>query len=227
MHTHLITWPVWKPEVPKKEKSPRLHRFSVVEPRRSVISTVMCVTLRVIICVSQVGLATSQQNKSKTPLSSSGTLTARKSRTVGAYFVVNTCGMSQMHCIYKFISVFTEGFGITNANWHSSFCQVNRLCVVSDNHSQLLLCRCIRPNDLRSRNHFQLDKVIIQLRYTGVIETTIIRKQVCKHLYVCVLSVCLCVCLYVCMFVCQSDSLCVCLSVCVFACLCVCLVAHV
>ena len=44
--------------------------------------------------------------------------------------------------------------------------------------SIIIVHRCIRPNDFKSRNHFQIDKVIVQLRYTGVIETTLIRKQV-------------------------------------------------
>ena len=121
---------------------------------------------------------------------------------------------------YKFISVFSEGFGVTNADWHSSFCQVNRLCDQWQPHP-VGICRCIRPNDLRSRNHFQLDKVIIQLRYTGVIETTVIRKQVCKHL-----CVCLCVCLSVCvreyiLYVCMCVSLSVCPSILFYLSVCV------
>ena len=42
-------------------------------------------------------------------------------------------------------------------------------------------CRCIRPNELKSPDLFQPDKVLIQLRYTGVLETTRIRKEVSPH----------------------------------------------
>ena len=42
----------------------------------------------------------------------------------------------------------------------------------------LLLYRCIRPNELKSPDQFQTDKVLVQLRYTGVLETTRIRKEV-------------------------------------------------
>ena len=52
-------------------------------------------------------------------------------------------------------------------------------------------CRCIRPNDLKSPDKFQADKVLIQLRYTGILETTRIRKEVCVCVWVCV---CVCVC---------------------------------
>ena len=38
--------------------------------------------------------------------------------------------------------------------------------------------RCIRPNDLKSPDLFQPDKVLVQLRYTGVLETTRIRREV-------------------------------------------------
>ena len=38
--------------------------------------------------------------------------------------------------------------------------------------------RCIRPNELKSPDQFQADKVLVQLRYTGVLETTRIRKEV-------------------------------------------------
>lgn len=40
------------------------------------------------------------------------------------------------------------------------------------------LYRCIRPNELKSPDQFQTDKVLVQLRYTGVLETTRIRKEV-------------------------------------------------
>ena len=39
--------------------------------------------------------------------------------------------------------------------------------------------RCIRPNELKSPDQFQPEKVLIQLRYTGILETTRIRKEVC------------------------------------------------
>ena len=38
--------------------------------------------------------------------------------------------------------------------------------------------RCIRPNDLRTPREFDPEKVREQLRYTGVLETTRIRKEV-------------------------------------------------
>ena len=44
----------------------------------------------------------------------------------------------------------------------------------------LPLYRCIRPNELKSPDQFQTDKVLVQLRYTGVLETTRIRKEVWK-----------------------------------------------
>ena len=40
------------------------------------------------------------------------------------------------------------------------------------------LCRCIRPNELKSPDLFQPDKVLTQLRCTGVLETTRIRREV-------------------------------------------------
>ena len=39
-------------------------------------------------------------------------------------------------------------------------------------------CRCIKPNDVKSSEQFNTDKVRIQLKYTGVVETTRIRKEV-------------------------------------------------
>ena len=41
--------------------------------------------------------------------------------------------------------------------------------------------RCIRPNSKNSPDLFDETKVMIQLRYTGVLETAKIRRQV-KHL---------------------------------------------
>lgn len=38
--------------------------------------------------------------------------------------------------------------------------------------------RCIRPNDMKSPDLFQPDRVLLQLCYTGVMETTRIRKEV-------------------------------------------------
>ena len=51
----------------------------------------------------------------------------------------------------------------------------------------ICVCRCIRPNELKSPNQFQPDKVLVQLRYTGVLETIRIRKE----------GVCVCVCVCV------------------------------
>ena len=61
----------------------------------------------------------------------------------------------------------------------------------------LPLYRCIRPNELKSPDQFQTDKVLVQLRYTGVLETTRIRKEVweCVRRNVCV-CVCVCVCVW-------------------------------
>lgn len=38
--------------------------------------------------------------------------------------------------------------------------------------------RCIKPNDVKSSEQFNTDKVRIQLKYTGIVETTRIRKEV-------------------------------------------------
>ena len=38
--------------------------------------------------------------------------------------------------------------------------------------------RCIKPNDVKSSEQFNRDKVRIQLKYTGIMETTRIRKEV-------------------------------------------------
>lgn len=38
--------------------------------------------------------------------------------------------------------------------------------------------RCIRPNDLKSPGEFNPDMVKEQLKYTGVLETTRIRREV-------------------------------------------------
>ena len=40
--------------------------------------------------------------------------------------------------------------------------------------------RCIRPNEQMIPNKFDQDKVQTQLKYTGVLETTRIRRQVRK-----------------------------------------------
>lgn len=42
----------------------------------------------------------------------------------------------------------------------------------------ILIFRCIRPNEMKSPGQFQADKVMVQLRYTGVLETTRIRREV-------------------------------------------------
>ena len=41
--------------------------------------------------------------------------------------------------------------------------------------------RCIRPNEQMIPGEFDQDKVQTQLKYTGVLETTRIRQQVCLH----------------------------------------------
>nr|XP_006825854.1 PREDICTED: myosin-IIIa-like [Saccoglossus kowalevskii] len=41
--------------------------------------------------------------------------------------------------------------------------------------------RCIKPNDQKTPGQFDRDKVMIQLRYTGVLETTRIRRQGYSH----------------------------------------------
>ncbi|XP_064389484.1 myosin-IIIb-like isoform X3 [Halichondria panicea] len=41
--------------------------------------------------------------------------------------------------------------------------------------------RCIRPNEMKSPGQFQADKVMVQLRYTGVLETTRIRREGFSH----------------------------------------------
>ena len=44
----------------------------------------------------------------------------------------------------------------------------------------IIVCRCIKPNDVKSSEHFSVEKVLLQLKYTGVMETTRIRKEVCN-----------------------------------------------
>eukprot|EP00794_Sanderia_malayensis_P017842 gene17842-19623_t len=44
-------------------------------------------------------------------------------------------------------------------------------------HSDPLFVRCIRPNNANVSNRFDEEKVLAQLRYTGVLETSKIRKQ--------------------------------------------------
>ena len=41
--------------------------------------------------------------------------------------------------------------------------------------------RCIRPNEQKLPDDFEPDKVTIQLRYTGVLETTRIRREGYSH----------------------------------------------
>lgn len=41
--------------------------------------------------------------------------------------------------------------------------------------------RCIKPNNDRQANKFDREKVLIQLRYTGVLETAKIRRQGYSH----------------------------------------------
>lgn len=38
--------------------------------------------------------------------------------------------------------------------------------------------RCIRPNDLKAPREFQPERVVEQLRHTGILETTRIRREV-------------------------------------------------
>ena len=38
--------------------------------------------------------------------------------------------------------------------------------------------RCIKPNDKKMANQFDQERVMTQLRYTGVLETTRLRKEV-------------------------------------------------
>ena len=72
-------------------------------------------------------------------------------------------------------------------------CVVCVACVLCVLHVQMLLARnfsspspsspplhlyrCIRPNEMKSPDLFQPDKVLLQLCYTGVLETTRIRKE--------------------------------------------------
>ena len=56
---------------------------------------------------------------------------------------------------------------------------INTACLNNLQVMEVLpLYRCIRPNELKSPDQFQTDKVLVQLRYTGVLETTRIRKEV-------------------------------------------------
>lgn len=41
--------------------------------------------------------------------------------------------------------------------------------------------RCIKPNNDRQANKFDREKVLVQLRYTGVLETAKIRRQGFSH----------------------------------------------
>lgn len=41
--------------------------------------------------------------------------------------------------------------------------------------------RCIKPNNDRQANKFDREKVLVQLRYTGVLETAKIRRQGYSH----------------------------------------------
>lgn len=41
--------------------------------------------------------------------------------------------------------------------------------------------RCIKPNNDRHANKFDREKVLVQLRYTGVLETAKIRRQGYSH----------------------------------------------
>lgn len=41
--------------------------------------------------------------------------------------------------------------------------------------------RCIKPNNDRQANRFDREKVLVQLRYTGVLETAKIRRQGYSH----------------------------------------------
>lgn len=44
-----------------------------------------------------------------------------------------------------------------------------------------LECRCIKPNNQNEAENFDQDRVLTQLTYTGVIETTNIRRQVINN----------------------------------------------
>jgi myosin-3 len=41
--------------------------------------------------------------------------------------------------------------------------------------------RCIKPNNDRQAHRFDQEKVVVQLRYTGVLETAKIRRQGYSH----------------------------------------------
>ncbi|KAL0157357.1 hypothetical protein M9458_048603, partial [Cirrhinus mrigala] len=41
--------------------------------------------------------------------------------------------------------------------------------------------RCIKPNNDRQAHKFDREKVLIQLRYTGILETAKIRRQGYSH----------------------------------------------
>lgn len=41
--------------------------------------------------------------------------------------------------------------------------------------------RCIKPNNERQASRFDREKVLVQLRYTGVLETAKIRRQGYSH----------------------------------------------
>lgn len=41
--------------------------------------------------------------------------------------------------------------------------------------------RCIKPNNDRQANKFDKEKVLVQLRYTGILETARIRRQGYSH----------------------------------------------
>ena len=43
--------------------------------------------------------------------------------------------------------------------------------------------RCIRPNDLKAPREFQPERVVEQLRHTGILETTRIRREVMINLH--------------------------------------------
>ena len=126
-------------------------------------------------------LRTSTMHSASPTLLTTGSLTTKRYNTVGTYFYVSTVHNNSLHHTYTILFI------------QNSLREMMVKMLMGSPH----FVRCIRPNDLKTPGDFSPDMVKEQLRYTGVLETTRIRKEVnyknTDCLQITILSKCDCV----------------------------------
>uniref|UniRef100_A0A672TI10 non-specific serine/threonine protein kinase n=1 Tax=Strigops habroptila TaxID=2489341 RepID=A0A672TI10_STRHB len=112
------------------------------------------------------------------PLTKTGNLAHTKSKTTISYQMwtpQKSISHTKLH-IDLYVSFITGGRYLVTFLQYSLMDLLSKM-VVGQPH----FVRCIKPNNDRQANKFDKEKVLVQLRYTGILETARIRRQGYSH----------------------------------------------